>query len=185
MIGNRRGASVSGFLEPVAHIEAIDRATLNRCLSAWGHRMGEFTRPSYAIEAHHALFHHGEPIAVTAASETVRETIGDTGISRFEVVELARLCAMRPHLSRPMLRLWRELLFPDIAAAHGRAFAVSYQDEALHTGDVYRHDGWLKIGKGGRGGPDSRTGRLGRSLAIWGWPRKIGDVVEQRRKEAA
>lgn len=170
-----------GLLPPPVHLERIDRADLNRLLIAWEHRMGAYTRPSYAIEAHHALFHHGEPVAVTAAGETVRETIGNSLIGRFEVVELARLCAARQHLCRPMLRLWREFLFPDIAVAHRRQFAVSYQDEALHTGDVYRHDGWLLIGKGGRGGRDTRTGRESRSLKIWGWPREIGEVIAERK----
>lgn len=156
---------------PVVHIEAIDRADANRLLAAWGHRMGAYTRPSYAIEAHHALFHCGEPVAVTMTGETVREVVGDTGVRREDAVELARLCAAREHLCRPMLRLWREFVFPAVAAAHGRAVAVSYQDEALHTGDVYRFDGWQRIGKGGGGGRDSRTGRPGRKLAIWGWPR--------------
>lgn len=72
-----------------------------------------------------------------------------------------------------MLRLWREMLFPAIAAAHRREVAVSYQDEALHTGDLYRFDGWLLLGKGGGGGRDSRTGRPGRKMKIWGWPRDV------------
>jgi len=134
---------------PVVHIEAIDRAELNRWLSAWGHRMGEFHRPSYAIEAHHALMHNGRPVAVTAASETVREVVGQTGIRREQCVELARLCAARPHLCRAMLRLWREFVFPAVADVHRRQIAISYQDADLHTGQTYRFDGWRMIGRGG------------------------------------
>ena len=171
---------MNDLFSPAIHIAAIDREMLNQCLVAWEHKMGIYARPSYAIEAHHALFHHGQPVAVTAASETVRETIGDTGLRRSEVVELARLCACRRDLCRPMLRLWRELLWPDIAAAHGRDFAVSYQDEALHSGDVYRFDGWLEVGRGGRGGSDSRTGRPGRKLKIWAWPRGVAAVIAER-----
>ncbi|HMQ38986.1 MAG TPA: hypothetical protein PKA33_01510 [Amaricoccus sp.] len=158
------------LVPPVVHIEAIDRVELNRWLVAWNHRMGAFKRPPYKIEAHHALFHSGTPVAVTAASETVREVAGNTGIERTECVELARLCAAGPHICRPMLRLWREFLFPAIAAAHARSCAVSYQDRALHNGDIYRFDGWRKAGTGGGGGPDSRTGRPGRKMNIWVWP---------------
>lgn len=133
----------------VFHVEAIDRATLNRCLVAWSHRMGPYTRPSYAIEAHHALFMHGEPVAVTAAGDTPREVVGDTRLGRFEVVELARLCAAGSAWCQPMLRMWREALFPAIAEAHRRQFAVSYQDQRLHTGGIYRYDGWAMVGIGG------------------------------------
>lgn len=161
---------MTSLLAPIAHIEAIDRSELNRCLVAWGHKMGPLTRPNFTIEAHHALFESGEPVAVIAAGETVREVVGQTGLRREDCVELMRLCAARPHLCRPMLRLWREFVLPSLFAVHQRRIAISYQDEALHSGDVYRFDGWALIGKGGRGGPDSRTGRPGRKLKIWAWP---------------
>ncbi|KQT52241.1 MULTISPECIES: hypothetical protein [unclassified Aureimonas] len=157
------------FLPPIAHLETIDRRELNRLLVAWGHRMGVYSRPTYTFEAHHALFSHGEPVAVTAAGETAREVVGQTGIRRDEAVELVRLCASRPDLCRPMLRLWREFVFPPIALMHGRTVAVSYQDEALHSGDLYRFDGWQILGKGGGGGTDARTGRPSRKMKIWGW----------------
>ena len=154
---------------PIAHIEAIDRADLNRLLVAWGHRMGPYTRPNFTIEAHHALFVEGEPVAVAAAGDTVRERVGQTDLARTDVVELVRLCAAREHLCRPMLRLWREIVFPALATVHQRPIAVSYQDECLHSGNLYRFDGWIELGKGGGGGADARTGRLGRKLRIWGW----------------
>ena len=95
---------------PAMHIDAIDCAELNQILARWGHRMGAFERPSNAIEAHHAMLERGEPVAVTAAGETVREVVGRTGIRREQCVERARLCAARRGLCRPMLRLWREVL---------------------------------------------------------------------------
>jgi len=158
------------MLAPIIYVEAIDRGQLNRLLSDWGHKMGPLTRPIFAFEAHHALIHDGKPVAVTACGETVREVVGRTGIRRHECVELVRLCAVRPHLCRVMLRLWREFIFPAVAAAHGRQIAISYQDADLHNGNTYRFDGWKMIGKGGGGGQDSRTGRLGRDLRIWCWP---------------
>lgn len=165
------------FLTPIAHLEAIDRAAANELLDAWGHRMGAYARPNFTIEAHHALFEHGQPVAVAMAGETVREVIGKTGLRRDQCVELVRLCAARPGLCRVMLRLWREMVFPALSEVHTRPFAVSYQDESLHSGDTYRFDGWVPIGKGGGGGPDSRTGRLGRKMKIWGWPQSIAAAV--------
>ena len=35
-----------GLVAPIAHIEAIERADLNRLLVVWGHRMGAYTRPT-------------------------------------------------------------------------------------------------------------------------------------------
>lgn len=158
------------FLFPIAHVEAVDRATANRLLVQWNHKMGPVRRPNFTIDAHHALFQHGEPVAVVCRGETVREVVGQTGIRRDQCVELMRLCAARRDLCRVMLRLWREMVFPDLARAHLRELAVSYQDRRLHTGDTYRFDGWIAIGKGGGGGPDSRTGAPGRKMTIWAWP---------------
>lgn len=157
------------LVPPIAHVDTIDRDTLNRYLIAWGHRMGAYRRPTFAFEAHHSLFENGDPVVVAAAGETAREVVGDTGLKRDEVIELVRLCAARPGLCRPMLRLWREFVLPALSTAHGRAIAVSYQDEALHSGDIYRFDGWSLIGRGGGGGTDARSGRKGRKMRIWGW----------------
>ena len=158
------------LIAPILHVEAIDRGHLNRLLTAWGHRMGPLNRPAYAIDACHALLHNGVPVAVTAASDTVREVVGQTGIRRDQCVELARLCAARPHLCRAMLRLWREFVFPGLAQVHRRQIAVSYQDADLHNGATYRFDGWRMTGTGGGRSVDQRTGRQGRSLRIWAWP---------------
>lgn len=158
------------MFHPIAHIDAVTREQANVMLLDWGHRMGPMTRPNFKIEAHHALFEDGKPVAIVMAGETVREVVGQTGIKRTDCIELMRLCAARPHLCRPMLRLWREFIFPRLSDVYGRGVAVSYQDEALHSGDIYRFDGWLLIGKGGRGGNDTRTGRPGRKLRIWAWP---------------
>lgn len=158
---------------PMLGLYPVDRDTANSLLEAWGHRMGPMRRPSYAIEAHHALLHDGEPVALAMSGEPVRETVGQSGIARSVCVELTRLCAARPHLCRPMLRLWREFVFPAVAARHGRRLAVSYQDEALHRGDVYRFDGWLDICRAGGGGGNSRTGRPSRKMRVWAWPPEV------------
>lgn len=164
----------------ILSVQSIDRDQLNGMLLAWGHRMGVYSRPRFTFEAHHALFHHDVPVAVTAAGETVRDQIGRTPVRRQDAVELVRLCAARADLCRPMLRLWREFIFPDIARAHHRWIAVSYQDEALHSGNLYRFDGWTELGAAGGGGTDSRTGRKGRSMRLWGWPLPGANVAAER-----
>lgn len=155
---------------PIARIEAIELCQANSLLTEWGHKMGPIRRPKFSFETHHALFEDNVPVAVICAGETVRQVVGQTGIRREDCVELTRLCAAREHLCRPFLRLWREICFPRIARAHNRTLAVSYQDESLHSGNVYRFDGWLDIGKGGGGGSDRRGGAKGRKLRIWAWP---------------
>ena len=101
-----------------------------------------------------------------AAGALIRERVA--GLSRAEAVELGRLCAATPHLCRPMLRLWREMVLPDLARAYGYRWAVSYQDAALHTGNLYRFDGWVRLATS-RSGTDPRSGRKGRNKVIWGW----------------
>jgi hypothetical protein len=136
-------------------------ADINKLLTLWEHKMGPCKRPNGDIWGH-ALFAHGEPIAVTVTSALVSETCA--GLRRDQAIELARLCADRPTINRVILRLWREFIFP----SYGREWAVSYQDEALHNGNTYRFDGWEVLGRS-RSGPDRRSGLKGRSKTIWGW----------------
>lgn len=169
---------------PLASLEAVDIGTANRCLVAWEHKMGPLNRPMGKVWAH-ALMHHGEPVAVVIAADLVTEQVA--GFARTEAIELARLCAARPDLCRPMLRLWREFVFPALCAAsapQGVApelqFVVSYQDEALHSGNVYRFDGWVDLEQS-RSGNDHRSGRKGRNKRIWAWPRAAAQVHAERR----
>ena len=85
-------------------------------------------------------------------------------MGREECCELSRLCCERPDLCRVVLRLWREFVFP----ATGKHWAISYQDAVAHTGNLYRFDGWVRLGKS-RSGTDQRSGRRGRNKVIWGW----------------
>lgn len=168
-------------IAPLVHLEAMTRQDANRLLVRWEHRMGPYNRPNYALEAHHALFHNGEPVAVAMSGETVREVVAQTRIRREEAVELVRLCAARPGLNRAMLRLWREFVLPSLLDVHGRRVAVSYSDESLHRGDVYRFDGWADLGKAGPGGNDARTGRAHRALRVWAYPpAEARAMVEER-----
>jgi antitoxin VapB len=128
----------------------------------------------------HGMFAHGELVALTVTAALVSSTCA--GFTRDEAIELARLCAVRPNLCRPMVRLWREFIFP----CFGKPWAVSYQDEALHSGSTYRFDGWVRLQEHARSGTDQRSGRKGRTKTVWGWnadPALMAAPV--RMKEAA
>ncbi len=153
------------MLPPLVHLEAIDRSTLNRCLVEWRHQMGEWNRP-ITKEWLTGLFHHGVPVAVLAAGPLIRERCA--GFGRADAFELGRVCAARRDLNRAALRLWREFIFPAICAAEGYPLVISYQDAVIHSGDLYRFDGWQRIGAS-RSGTDTRSGRKGRSKVIWAW----------------
>lgn len=84
------------------------------------------------------------------------------------LVELGRVCAVREHLNRAAVRLWREFVFPALCREHGWSWCISYQDAVLHSGDLYRFDGWVRLATS-RSGTDARSGRKGRSKVIWGW----------------
>lgn len=166
---------MNGSLFPMISVERVSRDAVNALLTRWGHRVGPILRPpEYGMWAD-ALLHEGQPVACAVAATLIREHVGDKlhCLNRQNTVELARICAVRPDLSRAMLRLWRELIFPSL----GFQYAISYQDAALHTGDLYRFDGWVKIAQVRASGTDGRTGRQGRPRVIWGWPRSITDEL--------
>lgn len=149
---------------PDVQFHAINRADLNLLLVEWEHRMGPVRRPNSGWS--HGLFHDGNPVAVVATDRLIRERVA--GFDRTQAIELSRLAAARPDLTRVVLRLWRAFVFPVICAEAGYVWAVSYQDAVLHRGDLYRFDGWVTIGRS-RSGTDLRTMRQGRSKIIWGW----------------
>ena len=161
---------------PIARLEAIPLAQLNEHLVEWGHRMGPWRRPTFR-GWFHGLYHHDTCVAVTAAGDLIRERCA--GFDRTEAFELGRLCAAQPHLCRAMLRLWRVFVFPAIAQVHGFSWVVSYQDAVLHSGNTYRFDGWVQLGKS-RSGTDQRSGRRGRSKVIWGWSADEGAMSAVR-----
>lgn len=153
------------LLSPIAHLDTIDSDALNRSLVAWGHKMGPLKRPGQE-PWFHGLRAHGELVAVVAASRLVNATAA--GFNRDTALELSRVCAARQDLCRVVLRLWREFVFPDLCRAHGYEWAISYQDAALHSGDLYRFDGWVRVAFS-HSGTDRRSGRPGRDKWVWGW----------------
>ena len=147
---------------------AIPAEDANRALIAWDHKMGAIRRPCFADVATHGLLHDGRLVAVACTAGLIRPTVaGAAWLTRENAVELARLCAERPGLCRVALRLWREFTWPTF----GRAYAVSYQDADLHTGNVYRFDGWQRVSYSASG-TDTRSGRPGRRKWVWVWPRR-------------
>ena len=161
---NARGCVVSDQSFPQISFEPITRSELNACLIAWKHRMGALRRPIAGWN--HGLRCDGRLLAVVATDSLIAPRVA--GLTRRDAVELSRLCAARADLCRVALRLWRVFLFEELAALRGYGWAVSYQDAVMHSGNLYRFDGWTRFGVS-RSGKDARSGRQGRSKAIWGW----------------
>lgn len=168
------------LLPPLISFDAISRNELNKCLVAWGHKMGPWNRPDYGCEVFHGLQHNGDLVAVTAAARLIPKVTA--GLSRDDAFELGRVCAARRDLNRVALRLWREFVFPAMCRAHGWTWAISYQDAALHSGDLYRFDGWVRLGHSSSG-TDARSGARGRRKVIWGWS-LTPEEMQQRRLAA-
>ncbi|HTI81807.1 MAG TPA: hypothetical protein VL614_15265 [Acetobacteraceae bacterium] len=172
------------LVPPIALLEAIDVADANAALVRWGHKMGPCNRPNGHMWAQ-GLFAHGELVGVAISSALISATCA--GLTRRDAFELARLCAAKTDLCRVILRLWREFAFPAHCRQHGFEWAVSYQDESLHSGDTYRFDGWVRLRENAQSGTDQRTGRKGRSKTIWGWhaDRAVRRAASLDYKEAA
>lgn len=160
-----------GNIMPLAVFDEIELEEANDALVRWGHQMGELHRP-FPSRAF-GLIVAGELVGVATMDCLIRGTVG--GIGREDAVELSRLCAEGPQWNRVVLRLWREIAFPST----GKRWAISYQDKGLHTGNLYRFDGWTRLGESRSGtDPRARGGvRTGRSKVIWGWERKVAAEV--------
>jgi DNA-binding XRE family transcriptional regulator len=158
--GSSKTPSIGTFAS--VHIEEIENSDADKALIGWGHKMGPCRRPAGLLRSH-GLFEGGRLCALTVTADLCSPTCA--GFSRSQAIELARLCAERPDLNRAMLRIWREFIFPGFE----RPWAVSYQDEALHSGDTYRFDGWTRLQEHAHSGVDTRSGRPGRTKTVWGW----------------
>ncbi|MGA0604925.1 hypothetical protein ACO2Q0_02910 [Phenylobacterium sp. VNQ135] len=150
--------------DPLISFDVIGLDELNWCLTKWGHKMGPINRPTPTLA--HGLRHRGELVAVTSTDHLMAAAV--QGLTRAEAVELSRVCAARPDLCRAAVRLWREFVFPDLSKHRGCSWAVSYQDAVIHGGNLYRFDGWVRLGFS-HSGADRRTGRPGRDKYIWAW----------------
>lgn len=150
----------------LAEFDSISLLVANRLLTDWGHKMGPLLRGNSQAQHCHALFAHGVPAAVVCTSSLISEHVGGglSHMDRSNTVELSRLCAGNPWACRVALRLWRELVFPGT----NMRYAISYQDASMHTGNVYRFDGWKRAGFSASG-IDRRSGKQGRRKWIWVW----------------
>lgn len=160
---------------PIVGIHPIDMWNANRLLVEWGHKLGPCERPfrqeAYALEV------DARPVAVAVSASIVNGPVA--GYDRQQVVELARLGASERWANRVMLRLWRECCAPRWACWPVLA-AVSYSVNAMHSGDLYRFDGWEKVrddAGGSRGGGtwtrkrDANEPVVGKkSLWVWRYP---------------
>jgi hypothetical protein len=124
----------------MAGVYPLDVDEVNRLLIEWGHKLGACRRP-FRSEGF-GLSVHGRIVAVAMSCSIVNGPVA--GYLRTEVVELARLAASEPWANRVMLRLWREVCAPGWRNWPVKA-AVSYSHNAMHSGNLYRFDGWRKV----------------------------------------
>lgn len=161
-------SAMAAFQVPAFPRIGFTEISLSECsayLENWGHRMGPLCRPCSSDVAY-ALY-DAKPVAVLTQSSLIRERVaGAHWLCRENTIEVSRICADRPTLCRVVLRLWREFVFPVL----NEGAAISYQDAQLHTGNLYRFDGWRRLPQLSRSGTDQRSGRKGRNKWIWCWP---------------
>lgn len=137
------------FDVPIVGVFPITVADANTLLVEWGHKLGACNRPFH--QEAFALEVQGRPVAVAVSASIVNGPVG--GYERNETVELARQAACEPWANRLMIRLWRETCAPLWPCWPVKA-AVSYSKNSMHSGDLYRFDGWEKVrtDAGSRGG---------------------------------
>jgi len=141
---------------PLVRWDLIDNDEADKALEEWGHWLGGCNRP-FGRQSF-GLFLEDRLVAVAVSASTVNAKCG--GYDRQECVELARLCAHPDHrdMTRVALRLWRKTaaqMWP-----HWKArVLVSYSNAIRHKGDIYRFDGWTKVGDVSGGTPGSTWAR--------------------------
>jgi len=162
---------------PIVGLYQVSVDEANVAMHEWGHQLGECHRPFH--QEAFSLQLGERPLAYAISASIVNGPVGpqDGSVSygRTEVVELARLVASERWANRVMLRLWRETcarLWPcwPVKAA------VSYSHNGMHTGDLYRFDGWERwrtdagsTGGGTWGRKRSNTEAVYGKKTLWGW----------------
>lgn len=160
-------------LTPLVRFDEVPVAAGNELVERWQHDLGPCNRP-FGMQAF-VLHIDNEPVSVAVSASTVGSTAA--GFSRYEVVELARLCTA-PGFSvftRVALRLWREVAAR--AWPHWQVVAaVAYSQNTRHPGNIYRADGWklVKEDAGSSGGGTYSTKRdadhpASGSKRLWLW----------------
>lgn len=166
----------------VTGVRRIGVAEANRLLIAWEHKLGPCNRPFH--QEAFALHVLDRPVSVAISASIVNGPVGNAdgsiAYARNEVVELARQASCEPWANRVMIRLWREVCAPLWPCWPVKA-AVSYSHNGMHTGDIYRFDGWerWKTNAGSTGGGTWGRKRLGTD-AVYGkktlWGYRYGSV---------
>jgi hypothetical protein len=150
---------------PIAGLYPITVQEANRFLVLIGHRLGPCNRPFHSEAFGYEL--DGSLIAVAISASIVNGPVA--GYDRSEVVELARLGGAVRWVNRVMLRLWREICGPRWTGWPVQA-AVSYSKNAMHSGNLYRFDGWTKVRED--------AGQWGGSGTNWTRPRSNADLTK-------
>lgn len=133
---------------PLMGVREATKNEANDLLVKWEHPLGPCNRPfgqrCYVFELGDA------PVATATSASTVSST--SAGMPRRQIVELARIARHPDHplILRVMLRLWRVYLaqtwpYWPVSAA------VSYAMPGT-PGDLYRFDGWERVGPVKRSG---------------------------------
>ena len=143
-----------------AGFDTLDMDEGNRLLVKWGHRLGELHRP-FSSRCYVMLV-DAEPVSLAMSASSMGTPVA--GYQRRQVVELARLCSAPGHswATRVMIRVWREVFGPRWPDWRPEA-AISYHQNAHHTGNIYRFDGWEKL-REDAGHPAGKTSTWSHSL---------------------
>lgn len=164
-------------LLPLACFERIERIDADQRYKEWGHYLGACERPFGRQDF--GMYVAGDLVSVATSASTVSAICG--GYDRGTIVELARLCSSPGHrwATRVCLRLWRELAATEWAAAYWPVQAlVSYQSAVRHSGDIYRFDGWTRVGEmAGSGGGGTWTRAKARERKVL-WVYRLDQAVE-------
>jgi len=147
---------------PLLGLYSMDMDDANRLLVEWKHKLGPVHRPFH--QEAYGLELDGELIGLVTSGSIVNGPVA--GLQRNEVVELTRLASPNRWACRVLIRLWREVCGPRWPSWPVIA-AVSYSHNAMHTGNLYRFDGWTKV----RDDAGSSGG------GTWGRKRKNTDAV--------
>ena len=158
-------------LYPLVSFDRIPNEQADELLVKWDHWLGGCNRPfgrqSFGLHVADVGL-----VSIAVSASTVNANCG--GYDRHVVVELARLCSHPDHrwASRVCLRLWREVAARCWAADYWPVQAlVSYSNAIRHTGDLYRFDGWRRVGdvRGSTGGGTWTRNKTMEPKTVWVW----------------
>ncbi len=159
-------------LFPLVAFEITADCEVDQLLVDWGHWLGGCNRP-FGRQSFRLVVGGRGIVAVAVSASTVNKTCG--GFDRKDVIELARLCSKPSEewATRVMLRLWREVA-PKVWPYWVARALVSYSNSVRHTGNIYRFDGWRKVGEvpGGVAGGNWTRGKRYDPKAVWVWDLK-------------